>query len=122
MTARHPTRRRLQRWLDTGEPRRVSRHIERCPQCQEQLEELSRLDEDLVADLQAATDPPEDLRARTYGGVDVRLHNEAVLGAFIDLFAIGWDFTRAVLDPDLTDRDDAQLPSAPTDGSNGGPA
>lgn len=122
MIARHPTRRRLQRWLDTGEPRRVSRHIERCPQCQEQLEELSALDEELVADLQAATDPPEDLRARTYGGVDVRLHNEAVFGAFIDLFAIGWDFTRAVLDPDLTDRDDTHHAPAPADGNDGGPA
>lgn len=122
MSTRHPKRRRLQRWLDTGEPRRVSRHIERCPQCQEQLEDLSALDEELVADLQAATDPPADLRARTYGGVDVRLHDEAVFGAFIDLFAIGWEFTRVVLDPELTDRGGAHHGSNPADGSDGGGA
>jgi hypothetical protein len=122
MRARHPKRQRLQRWLDTGEPRRVSHHIERCVECQEQLEELSALDEGLVADLQAATDPPDDLRARTHGGVDVRLHDEAVFGAFTDLFAIAWDFTRGVLDPEFTDRGEAHHGQAPTDGTDGGAA
>jgi len=103
MSARHPNRQRLQRWLDTGEPRRVSHHIEGCSHCQEELEELSALDEGLVADLQAATSPPDDLRERTHGGVDLRLRNEAALGSLLDLFMIGWDFTRSILDPELTD-------------------
>ena len=120
MSARHPKRQRLQRWLDTGEPRRVSHHIERCRHCQEQLEELSALDEELVADLQAATSPPHDLRERTHGGVGVRLHEEAVFGAFIDLFAIGWDFTRAVLDPGLTDRHGSHHGQSSADGTDGG--
>lgn len=102
MTARHPNRRRLQRWLDTGEPRRVAKHIAACVRCQEKLEELTALDEGLVADLQAATTPPEDLTDRTQGGVDARLRNEAALGAFLDLFVIGWDVTRTVLDPETT--------------------
>lgn len=100
MSARHPTRRRLQRWLDTGEPRRLSKHIERCSRCQELLDEVSALDEELVADLQAATRPPEDLTERTHGGVDTRLRNEAVFGAFVDLFAVGFDFVRTILDTD----------------------
>lgn len=122
MMARHPKRRRLQRWLDTGEPRRVSHHIERCLECQELLEELSALDEELVADLQAATSPPDDLRERTHGGVDVRLHEEAVFGAFIDLFTIGWDFTRTVLDPEFTERDEAHPGRNPADETDGGAA
>ena len=101
MSARHPNRRRLQRWLETGDGRRLSKHIERCAHCQEVLDELSALDEELVADLQAATTPPEDLAARTHGGVDVRLRNEAAFGAFLDVFAIGWDFARTIVDPDL---------------------
>ncbi|MEZ5166349.1 MAG: hypothetical protein R2695_07595 [Acidimicrobiales bacterium] len=105
MTTRHPNRRRLQRWLDTGETRRVASHIEDCARCQEILETLSALDETMVADLEAATTPPEDLRERTHGGVDVRLRDEAATGAFLDLFTIGWDVIRFVLDPDTTERD-----------------
>ena len=103
MSARHPKRQRLQRWLETGETRRVSNHIERCDHCQEILEEISALDEGLVADLQAATTPPGDLRERTQGGVDVRLRNEAAFGAFLDLFAISWDVARVLVDPGAVD-------------------
>ncbi len=99
MSARHPNRQRLQRWLDTGEPRRVAKHVERCLHCQEALEIISALDERLVADLQAATAPPEDLRERTHGGVDLRLRNEAALGVFLDIFTIGWDVARCIVDP-----------------------
>lgn len=122
MSARHPNRRRLQRWLDTGETRRVSNHVERCAQCQEVLEEISALDEELVADLQAATTPPDDLRERTYGGVDLRLRNEAALGSFLDLFTIGWDFARTVMDPELdaTQGEEAHDRGAPADDANGG--
>jgi hypothetical protein len=120
MTARHPKRQRLQRWLDTGGPRRVSNHIEQCAHCQEVLDELSALDEGLVADLQAATTPPADLRERTHGGVDVRLRNEAAFGSFLDLFTIGWDFTRAIIDPELTDRDGPHDDDAAADHIDGG--
>lgn len=120
MNARHPTRQRLQRWLGTGEPRRLSKHIERCAHCQEVLDMLSALDEDLVADLQAATNPPVDLRERTHGGVDIRLRNEAAFGAFVDLFAIGFDVARTILDPELTPGDDPHEGRAGADESDGG--
>ncbi len=119
MNARHPNRRRLQRWLDTGEPRRVSNHIESCAHCQEILEELSALDEDIVADLQAATTPPADLRERTHGAVDGRLRDEAALGAFLDLFTIGWDVVRCVVDPE-TEGGGPHDDGSAADGSEGG--
>lgn len=122
MSARHPSRQRLQRWLETGETRRVSGHIERCAQCQEELEQLTELDDELVADLQAATNPPVDIRERTHGGVDVRLRNEAAVGALMDLFTIGWDFTRSVLDPEITDGDEPHEPDNAADHSDGGPS
>ena len=122
MSARHPKPQRLQRWLDTGEPRRVANHIEGCLHCQELLEALSALDEGLVADLQAATTPPADLRERTQGGVDVRLRNEAAFGSFLDLFTIGWDFTRSILDPELTEGDRTHGTAAPADDIDGGSA
>ena len=96
---RHPSRQRLQRWLDTGETRRVDTHIADCEHCQAILEELSELDDAVVADLQTAVTPPDDLTDRTNTGVDERLRDEAAGGAFLDLFTIGWDVIRVVLDP-----------------------
>jgi hypothetical protein len=119
MNARHPNRRRLQRWLDTGEPRRVSNHIEGCADCQEVLETISALDEEMVADLQAATTPPADLRERTQGGVDGRLRDEAALGAFLDLFTIGWDVTRCLVDPE-SDGSEPHDGGPAADGDDGG--
>ena len=120
MSSRHPNRQQLQRWLDTGETRRVAKHIDACLRCQEVLEETSALDDNLVADLQAATDPPDDLRERTQGGVGLRLRNEAVLGAFLDLFTIGWDVARTVLDPDATVRDEPHEERHAADDIDGG--
>ena len=119
MSPRHPSRQRLLRWLDTGEPRRVERHVDECPACQAVLEDLSALGDDLVADLQAATRPPDDLTARTHGGVDGRLRDEAAFGAFLDLFAVGWDVARTILDP-TTVRDPAHAADDPADESDGG--
>jgi len=103
MISRHPSRQRLQRWLDTGaihrSTRRTERHVDDCQDCQSTLEELTELDEGLVADLQMATAPPADLTTRINEGVDDRLRNAAAIGAFLDLFTIGWDVTRTILDP-----------------------
>jgi anti-sigma factor RsiW len=119
MTTRHPSRRRLQRWLDSGETRRVSKHIDGCDHCQAALEELSALDEELVADLQAATTPPGDLRERTQGGVDVRLRHEAAMVAFGDLFAIAWDVVRMMVDTD-TESESAHEAGSEADETRGG--
>ena len=99
-TGRHPTRRRLQQWLTGDASRHVDRHVDECERCQALLEELSALDDDLVADLHEAVTPPADLADRTADRVGERLRDEAALGAFLDLFAIGWATTRAVVDPE----------------------
>lgn len=103
---RHPSRARLQRWLETGATRRVDSHIVECGQCQAILEELSELDEAVVADLETVVTAPADLTDRTNTGVDQRLRNEAAAGALLDLFTIGWDVARVLLDP-ITDRETA---------------
>lgn len=99
-TGRHPTRRRLQLWLVGDASRRVDRHVDRCERCQALLEEMSALDDDLVADLHESVTPPADLADRTADGVGERLRDEAALGAFLDLFTIGWATTRAIVDPE----------------------
>jgi hypothetical protein len=119
MRTRHPSRQRLQRWLETGESRRVDRHVDECAVCQETLDALSALDEDLVADLQAATTPPADIAERTHGGVDSRLRDEAAFAAFLDLFAVGWEVARCVLDP-TTDGDEAHGSGTDAEETSGG--
>ena len=98
-TKRHPSRRRLQQWLAGEAPRRVDRHVEDCEACQSVLEELSALDDQLVSDLHDAVTAPDDLADRTADGVEDRLRDEAALGAFLDLFGVGWATTRAIVDP-----------------------
>ena len=130
MISRHPSRQRLQRWLDTGatrrSTRRTERHVDDCEYCQSALEALTELDAELVADLQAATAPPDDLAARVHEGVDDRLRNEAAIGSFLDLFTIGWDLTRMVLDPisgpdeAVTDGDIPYDTADPADETDGG--
>lgn len=116
---RHPSRRQLQRWLETGKPKRVEAHVAECELCQAILEELSQLDDEVVADLHTVITPPEDLADRTNIGVDQRLRDEAAAGAFVDLFTIGWEVMRAVLDP-TTDRDPAHDGDDPADDPVGG--
>ncbi|MEM8708745.1 MAG: zf-HC2 domain-containing protein [Actinomycetota bacterium] len=119
MSPRHPSRQRLQRWLDTGETRRVEAHIDTCEHCQAILEELSELDDSVVADLQTAVAAPDDLTDRTNTGVDERLRDEAATGAFLDLFTIGWEVMRAVIDP-TTERETPHPDETDADETDGG--
>jgi hypothetical protein len=97
---RHPSRRQLQQWLTGESPGRVDRHVDACEQCEALLEELSALDENLVADLHDAVTPPLDLADRTTDGVGERLRDEAALATFLDLFTVGWATARAIVDPE----------------------
>ena len=116
---RHPSRRQLQRWLDTGKPKRVEAHIAECELCQAILEELSELDGSVVAELESVVSAPDDLTVRTNTGVDQRLRDEAAAGAFLDLFTIGWDVFRSVLDP-TTDSESPQSVATDADDPVGG--
>lgn len=99
MSTRHPSRRRLRRWLADGTSRRVHQHVEGCEQCQAALDEWSRLDAVTVSNLEELVEPPDDFGDRITEGVDDRLRNEAAAGAFLDLFSIGWDVLRHAVDP-----------------------
>lgn len=113
---RHPSSQRLQRWLDTGESRRVDRHITECDLCQATLETLTELDHEVVADLQTVVTAPNGLLDRTNVGVDVRLQSEAAVGVFVDLFLVARDVAHTILDP-TTDSGMAQPEPTDTDRS-----
>lgn len=116
---RHPSRRQLQRWLETGKPKRVEAHVATCERCQAILDELSQLDDGVVADLHTVVTAPADLTDRTNSGVDERLRDEAATGAFLDLFVIGWDVMRTVIDP-AAGREIPHLDAMDADGTGGG--
>jgi hypothetical protein len=62
------------------------------------LEEMSNLDDSIVADLSTALAPPSDVEDRTAHQVERRLRNEAAFTAFLDLFTVGWSATKTILD------------------------
>lgn len=93
---RHPSAERLQAWLEHGEPARVGRHVAECDHCLGALEELSDLDDGLVADLTEALAPPSDFEDRAAEQLERRLRNEDALLVFLDLFAVGWDTVRTI--------------------------
>jgi hypothetical protein len=95
---RHPSHQQLQEWLETGAPTRVGKHVDDCERCMALLEELSDLDDSLVADLSDALAAPNDVEARTARQVESRLRNEAAFTAFLDLFTVGWFATKTILD------------------------
>ena len=100
---RHPSDEALVRWLESGKPRRVGRHVEECGACLERVEEVSDLDGGLVTHLESASAPPPDLHVRTTGGVQGRLAAEEALAAALELFAIPWQVASTLLDTEPLD-------------------
>jgi hypothetical protein len=93
---RHPSATRLQSWLERGGPSRVSRHVADCERCMTALEELSNLDDTIVADIAEVLAPPEDIEHRAASQLERRLRNEDALLVFLDLFAVSWDTVRTI--------------------------
>jgi hypothetical protein len=102
---RHPSNARLHAWLEEGAPKRVGRHVAECERCMAALEELSDLDDTIVADLAEVLAPPEDIENRATAQLERRLRNEDALLVFVDLFAVGWDTVRTIFQPE-EDSDD----------------
>jgi hypothetical protein len=96
MWRRHPNATRLQAWLDHGDPSRVGRHVDRCDRCLAALEELSDLDDSIVADIAEVLAPPHGIEDHTSTQLERRLRNEDALMTFFDLFAAGWDVARTI--------------------------
>lgn len=121
---RHPRRRRLHGWLQGAGSERLTRHIEQCARCQEELEALSALDPGVVEELDAALAVPGDVSRRTREALESRLRSEAAVGVFVDLFGVAGDLVRLVVDDtplttaggSATHGDDTQAGPPPTDG------
>ncbi len=98
--ALHPSRERLLDWLETGSPDRTSRHVHDCESCMAELERLSELEPAMVAHLGTTLAPPAEVSARTAHAVDRRLRDRGALSVFADLFTVGGEWARIVLNDD----------------------
>jgi hypothetical protein len=96
MRSRHPDISELQAWLESGETERIGRHVAGCDRCLVALDELTGLDDVIVADLARALEPPPDVGDRAAAQLERRLRNEDALMTFFDLFAAAWDTARTV--------------------------
>jgi hypothetical protein len=93
----HPTDDQLVRWLGSGKPNRVGRHLEACEPCLDRLDALSDLDGGLRERLGTASDPPPGFQARAAEAAKDRLAAEEAAGAFVELFALPWRTAAALL-------------------------
>ena len=101
---RHPSPERLMGWLESGSPDRVGRHIDACETCMATIEDLSELAPALVAHLGTTLAAPGEVELRTARAVDARLRDRAALSVLADLFTVGGEWTRLMLDDEPEER------------------
>ena len=115
----HPDDQALRRWLETGKPTGVARHLdEGCEGCLDRLDVLSDLGE-IRATLERASAPPQDLHRRTTGMVQGRLAADEAVLAFLDLFTLPAR-TASVLFGETTRRGVDGLPTTEQDSDDDG--
>ncbi len=91
----------LRRWLRTGRPTRVERHLDD-PDVTARLELLTRLDAGEVAALRSLSEPGDGFEERVTAGASRRANNETA-GLLIDLLGLGWHTTAAIAEPPGSD-------------------
>ncbi|MCH7788347.1 MAG: hypothetical protein IH940_02785 [Acidobacteria bacterium] len=104
-TRNHPSDEQLRDWLAEDVSASVTAHIERCEACLDRVEGLSDLGDALVGSLKDEWSAPMGIEQRTSSGIESRMRREEAMFGFLDLFAIGGDVFRTVLD-DSEDFDD----------------
>ncbi len=99
----HPGHDDLRRWLETEKPERVGDHVSGCGECMAYLETVTDLESDLVSSLNQAWSAPMGIEQRTATGVEHRIRREETMLGFLDLFAIGGDVFRTLIDEEPFD-------------------
>lgn len=94
--------RTLNRWLRTGRPRRVERHLDD-PDTTARLDAMTRLTASETRALTDVVTPPPGLHERLVERVGRRVDGE-IVSALIDLYGLGWHTASAVFDPEDRDR------------------
>lgn len=87
MRLRHPSTRRLQRWLD-GAENQLGKHLETCERCVDRAESLSTGEMTVGPALMALLSPSEGVTERLRGGIDDRLRSGEDFTLIAELFGL----------------------------------
>lgn len=93
--AHRPSDRTLRRWLATGRPKRVERHLND-PDAVARLEALTALKEGETALLSEHVRPGEEFEERVIAGLRQRLDNHGVGTTVSDLLGLGFHVAAAL--------------------------
>ncbi len=94
----HPTSRLLQRWSGGRGSTWITRHVERCDRCSSRLDSLAPLSAENLQRLREAFSIPDDLKARLARRLQVRAGKHETLWTILDLYTLGWETTRVLLE------------------------
>lgn len=98
MIWRHPSKKRLLRWSESGRPRMTERHLLGCSLCEARLEELTRLDQEVVVDLKVALGAPADFNQRMSQRLREEVQDRETLMVMADLLGLGVETSRLLIE------------------------
>ncbi len=95
----HPSKRKLQSWLDDEHAPAIDAHLATCERCASHLEGISEAHSDgsIAASLHHVLAPPPDLTATIETRVVEKLDSRQVLGYMADLFGAGIETSKLFL-------------------------
>ena len=96
----HPSPRRLQQWLESGEPSDVDRHVVDCARCANRLEELASPVPELGPALTESLQPPDDLVERLGVRMTRTMRNRRDLQLLLELMGVPWRTVRTLMEED----------------------
>lgn len=96
----HPSARKLQRWLEDGEPPEVDAHVATCARCATRLEELAAPLPELSEALSQSLQAPDDLVQRLGARMTESMRNREDLAMFLELLGIPLGTVRNLMTED----------------------
>lgn len=103
MSRSHPSDQDLIRWTTSGRGRRAEQHALHCGFCEQRLEALTELAPETTARLAAALSPSSKLLDRLTEHLHQRLLNQETLAVLADLFEVGPETSRLLVQPEQED-------------------
>ncbi len=97
MNLRHPSRRTLREWLDTGGPASLDEHIGTCLRCAGRVEDLAEPSPAMGELLSQVLAPPVDLVPRLSDGINSKLRDRADLRLLGGMLGLPIETTRLIV-------------------------
>lgn len=102
----HPSDRGLSRWAAGRPSLRSSDHAQHCPQCQERLEQITELEPQVRAQLEASLAPTESFEARLRDRLEQKVSNREALAVVADLMDAGLRTSQMLVEGEQKEEDD----------------